>query len=123
VSAETLRRAAAQMRERAEALPSEARWETEPDGPWARIFPADSDSAVATMPADHADYFASWHPAVAVAVASLIHEISCSHYPLRAAEHLDPYGCATCYPGDSDWPCVVFDEALAVARAYLGESA
>lgn len=72
--AETLRRAASLMRERAEgATDGGPRWETGPDemhGPSQMIvYPSDSDSAVAFAGADDAAHIASWHPAVALAAA------------------------------------------------------
>lgn len=74
--AERLREAARVMRARAEAAtPGGPRWETEPDDTLpsrAYIFPADSGSAIASAPVDDAEHIASWHPAVALAVAELL---------------------------------------------------
>jgi hypothetical protein len=96
MSADLLREAAALMRERAEAA---SRYE--PD----RWFAHDG-SVIAGTAAPHqtiapcltyyddAEHIASWHPAVALAVADLLLEASL------------------------DWP--EYPAALAVARAYLG---
>ena len=94
---QVLREAARLMRERAEAAtPGGPRWESAPDewGSVRYIFPADSDSAIASVPAvADAEHIASWHPDVALAVADLLDVLA------------DP----------ADMPA-----ALAVARAYLG---
>ena len=108
VSADILRRAAALMRERAEAATL---------GPWAEV--ADGELigclavvaggadefnvAPAVIPAN-ADHIASWHPAVALAVADWLTE--------HAADHEGTF--AACPWSD----CA----ALAVARAFLGET-
>ena len=102
MSADLMREAAALMRDRAEAAtPGGPRWETEPDemhGPsQAVILPADSDSAVAFASADDAEHIASWHPAVALAVADLLDGLA----------------------SDTPWD-FRHDEALAIALAYLG---
>jgi hypothetical protein len=84
MSADVLRKAAALMRERAEAAtPGGPRWEIGPDemhGPsQSIIYPADSDSAVAFAGADDAPHIASWHPAVALAAADLLDYIADRH--------------------------------------------
>ena len=109
-AAETLRRAAALMRERAEAATS---------GPWladrvhsggvmgvAVTAPVEltADGSIIgvtdiVVPAD-GHHIASWHPAVALAVADWLDE---------AADVADMNG------------FIESDAALAVARAYLGE--
>lgn len=106
MTAEMLRRAASLMRERAEGATSGGpRWETGPDemhGPsHAIVYPADSDSAVAFAASDNAEHIASWHPAVALAVA----------------DWLD--ACALVCEVKAD---AVKHHALTIARAYLGES-
>jgi len=111
----TLRRAAKLMRERAEAASP---------GPWHQMCMGSEGCSVLNdghlrdrkhvsfsgrkeWKADHADatYIASWHPLVAVAVADLLDK-------LAWMGELDPgllsrVGC---------------DEAIAIARAYLGET-
>lgn len=102
MSAEVLRRAAALMRERARAATS-GPWESIPAGAWTgRVFGDDDEMVAKTStetPDNHgnAEHIASWHPAVAFAVADLLIEASV------------------------DWP--EHPAALAVARAYLGEEA
>ena len=116
VSAEVLREAAALMRERAEAA-SPSPWSRHrffwkvgstrglPDEYWVSI--EDSEGVLACMPEEasaskpNAEYIASWHPAVALAVADWLD---------LCAEHHD------------ELPCPAMDHAATVARAYLGES-
>jgi hypothetical protein len=102
VSAETLRRAAALMRERAEAATP---------GPWIGEYSGHTGHVVmdaeSTSALDHvascshyraafdSEHIASWHPTVALAVADLLDVIA-------------------------TWDWVADPEALAVARAYLG---
>jgi hypothetical protein len=108
MSAELLREAAALMRERAEAATA---------GPWECVLgeisagnAADyTDVAVAVIGPkgddrqdDNAEHIASWHPAVALAVA----------------DWLEQESRVTCH---SDNPTRT--QALAVARAYLGRPA
>lgn len=110
MSGDTLRRAAALMRERAEATGwvtlhrpwgSDGEQVTGGDGQWMLVatatdaFDDDDDSAVAT-------HIASWHPAVTLAVADWL-------------EYVADHGCGN---GTTD-----ADPALAAARAYLGEEA
>lgn len=124
--AETLRRAAALMRERAEAATP---------GPWRHT---DSEAAndvwnggivvVSTdgdpiancedewyepdpgepAPVNDAEHIASWHPAVALAVADWLEAEAESH----RADVVGPFPSGCCR----------MSQALAVARAYLGES-
>ena len=128
MSAEKLREAAALMRERAEAATR---------GPWradgttvggARHQPVvmggfDSSGSLQDPCAPwDAEHIASWHPAVALAVADWLDE---------AADHLDvyedddlhpalrPHVCPTALEGTE---CSVLEQALVVARAYLGEA-
>lgn len=106
MSAETLRRAASLMRERAaRALMPPWHVDRRDDGR-AWICETAGDGTVEQTLALHgfpstAEHIASWHPAVALAVADLLD---------RAADDHD------------DTPCPAVDAALAVARAYLGES-
>ena len=103
MSASALRRAAELMRERAEAAtPGGPRWETAPHAaPHLRfIFPADSDSSITAAPVDDAEHIASWHPAVALAVADLL-DLAATHQVAFTP--------------------VVRPHLLAVAHAYLGE--
>ena len=127
MSAELLREAAALMRERAEAA-EPGRWKT-----WGMTVMADPegtsnvDDAICVAGAytpstserrlhtGNANHIASWHPAVALAVADLLDD---------AAENLDLQA-----PGGDlgkQWDMRVHiagDKALAVARAYLGRDA
>ena len=112
--ADTLRRAAKLMRERAEAASP---------GPWHQLCMGSEGCSVINdghlrerkhvsfsgrkeWKSDHADatYIASWHPLVALAVADLLDK-------LAWMGELDPdlLGRVGC------------DEAIAIARAYLGE--
>jgi hypothetical protein len=120
VSAELLRRAAKEMRERAEAASP---------GPWYLrendliggmcVMPVDvpPSSGVAEVSdfgrVDDARYIASWHPAVALAVADWLDEIAFVH----PASNYDQ--CDLC---TDDKPCECSCAALKVARAYLGEA-
>lgn len=122
MSAGTLRRAAAVMRERAEAA-TPGPWRQQPiGGPSSsradvRGLPENTtfdyrgaavataaDSYFGACPATDAAHIASWHPAVALAVADWLE---------TAADHFDP--------GGAFLP--VYAEALAVARTYLKEDA
>lgn len=110
MSAEILRRAAALMRERV------GRTSNGVVEGWYAYLRADEGSvrtridnhtwtvAETDWPGD-AEHIASWHPAVALAVADVLH---------MAADHLEGRG----NPCDS---CV--EQAVVVARAYLGEAA
>ncbi len=110
MTAETLRRAAALMRERAEAAQTRSADPLRPDGgSWvSRPHHARRDChTVQTegemylahyVPEATADHIASWSPAVALAVANLLEGLA----------------------GDMPWD-FRHDEALAVARTYLGE--
>lgn len=119
-SSETLRRAAALMRERAEAVVT---WATDhpeesggPDAWFTPMFIANAFAAHApgdthdpelregwTLDGDH---YASWHPTVALAVADWLEGVASRYntrYPANAAR--------------AGW-----NDALDVARAYLGEA-
>jgi hypothetical protein len=104
--AETIRRAAALMRERAQG---------QPETPWLAVAPEDAGSLakivtadvpewiVARTLADAADHIASWHPLVALAVAEWL-ETEAHMVDLRGnSPEGQTFG------------------ALKVARAYLGE--
>lgn len=131
MSADLLRRAAALMRERAEKVTT---------GPWEfrprRGFQSMNDSPATIGFVDTAGYFvmlregtwatecdmgyiASWHPAVALAVADWLDTAGAdiwAHGPLCECGT----GCDAC--DDSLWEPHARD-AITVARAYLGESA
>lgn len=119
MSAETLRRAAALMRERAEAA-------TQTAAPWGvdeigGIWGQEADGQpipIANNATDaDAEHIASWHPAVALAVADWLE---------AKAEQDDKGPCdgagtvGVCNLCEHDYGHVA---ALAVARAYLGEPA
>lgn len=106
MSAETLRRAAGLMRERAEAA-ALGPWEAVEgaSGAWWVERPNTADIAI-DLHGEYARHIASWHPAVALAVATWLNS------------HADIHALRTC-----DERLVVPCPALAAARAYLGESA
>lgn len=115
-SVETLRRAAALMRERAEAA-ADGRWAVEvaqSNGIPNMVITADTAMVVADTydkPHQHdAEHIASWHPAVALAVADWLN---------IAAADLVAYANDETQPFDP----TAINKALVVARAYLGESA
>lgn len=110
MSASLLREAAALMRERAEAA--------RPDHPWydrgdiAEGMAAFTDSG--DEPHIDAEHIASWHPAVALAVADWLDDHAETAEMFTAKE----------IPASSwsmNWQ-TSHNRALAVARAYLGES-
>lgn len=124
MSAETLRRAAALMRERAEAA-TPGPWEFRP----RRGFQSVSDSPATIGFVDTAGYFvmlregmwatendmsyvASWHPAVALAVADWLDATAARIDAGRDPQH----------GGRRNHSWRGSREALAVARAYLGET-
>ena len=105
MTAEILRRAAALMRERAEGA-------VKPTGAGDWFVGVADDNRYATvrssggqvargMDDDEAEHIASWHPAVALAVADWLEQVA-EDGPFLTAQ--------------------VKDKALAVARAYLGET-
>lgn len=107
MSADLLRRAAALMRERAEAVkPLGSVWDmggTEIPEVFThgRLVPSAEDGRTRNVPDLDADaHFASWHPAVALAVADILD---------HDADSLDALG----VEADDDL------STLAVARAYL----
>jgi hypothetical protein len=139
VSAETLRRAAALMRERAEAA-TEGPWSAEAIGsegyhvfgPNGSRAPMKGRARVAActwqdwdeVKAD-ADHIASWHPAVALAVADWLDAEAKEYDRLILAS-----GAVNILLRLSDEPVEArlsigyhtLDQALAVATAYLGEA-
>ena len=116
MSAEILRRAADRMRQQAERMPKpkrrygmESKW-TSSSTMLSRVYAPDNrvlmESRQNHAPYDGvyaADYFSSWHPAVALAVADWLDAVA------------------------GDWSIAVHGywsvRALAGARAYLGEDA
>ena len=103
MSAETLRRAASLMRQRAEAA-TEGPWRSQ-RGPGESVVAATEGIAQMTSlrPREDRRHIASWHPAVALAVADWLDV---------QAERVEVGFCGK-----------VGEQALTVARAYLGESA
>lgn len=118
MSAETLRQAAALMRERAEAA-SPSPWFTEPNTMAGRVWvamtrtwwpKADAEPIFQVRHEENykqrehdAAHIASWHPTVVLAVA----------------DWLDNYASVM----ERDHPIAFADQALIVARAYLGSAA
>jgi len=125
VSAEVLRRAAAQMRERAGSV-ERSPWNA--DG-LSVLGDARKVASVHNAGPDVADYIASWHPAVALAVADWLDYTAAQHPVVRRHVGNVTHGgpkqyaevCARCWPNaPMDAPCEPALAALAVARAYLG---
>lgn len=110
MSSDTLRRAAALMRERAEAA-TPGPWEAQQDGSGGWWIEAPYTATIAELDIDYsvpqadAEHIAGMHPAVALAVADWLDTVA------RLMEHGDPGG------------PLLQKRALAVAHAYLGESA
>lgn len=145
MSAETLRRAASLMRERANDAAEAwggSGWtagETGHDDRQGLTYDVHVGMAlVATTGCEElAEHIASWHPAVALAVADwldVMAEAVETHRAFvsnchREIESGRECGCSTkdCYECGQWHDChhhePRFDEALTVARAYLGESA
>jgi hypothetical protein len=107
VSAQELRDAAAAMRARAEAcLASDDQW-YERDEMLEMLRSKDSDSFAQPYDAEH---IASWHPAVALAVADSL---------IAAAAHIESFDCeAHCEPDG----CELVLTATRTARTYLGSA-
>jgi hypothetical protein len=111
MSAEVLRRAATLMRERANDI-APGRWVCKPS---SDIDTSDTfvyggrNGGVHMATTWCGDYIASWHPAVALAVAAWLDS---------AADHMDPDLAL-----DGGYPDCEQDGALRLARAYLGEDA
>jgi len=158
VSADLLRRAAALMRERAEAATPGPWHGFPPEAPaWSQqvVWAGQATVAEVSMPippefgldglADR-DHIASWHPAVALAVADWLDRVVASHHaevdevcfdecdeciPGADCQGHDRECCAYCN-GSSDegyvtrilfGRCTPFLDAIAVAKAYLGGDA
>ena len=116
MSAETLRRAASLMRERAEAA-TPSPWHTTTEGLTHPGWGTEVRSETATVVGDCCGYqgganladgehIASWHPAVALAVADLLD---------AQATFMEDGGDFSDIEGGGD------ANALTIARAYLGE--
>lgn len=115
MSADLLRRAAALMRERAQSVGGEGYWPS----PWesvhhlgkGRILDSEQDDVLDYdwIDAGLADHIASWHPAVALAVADLLDDSALSWDRYIEAGG----GRAAEYPR--------WHNAIVVARAYLEE--
>jgi hypothetical protein len=119
--AELLREAAKLMRERAALVPPP---------PWCSsghdIWTADGIDEIASADLTvRAQYIASWHPAVTLAVAGWLEQLAA-----EAEAFLHPDGsCDRCDlwfgnqdDTEADAVCTCWDAALAVATAYLGET-
>ena len=139
MSAEMLRRAASLMRERAEAA-TEAPWDAVQGASGGWWIEAPYTATIADLDIDHsipeadATHIASWHPAVALAVADLL-DLAAGHekregeeagqgYTANGYGYIDP-SCSICGTPDEyaePWPCAYATRGLAVARAYLQES-
>lgn len=118
MSAELLRRAAALMRERAEAA-TPGPWLNR-RGPGEHVLVVNGVVNVETAnPREDRRHIASWHPAIALAVADWL-DLSASD--AWAWGPMCPCGdvCDDC--DDNSWEQHA-RKALAVARAYLGEAA
>lgn len=115
--AETIRRAAASMRERAQGQPETPWLAVAPEnaGSLAKIVTADvPEWVVARTLADAAEHIASWHPLVALAVADWLDSRARDAQDARVVQDsLDLSYCDD--PPGIEW-------ALKIARAYLGES-
>jgi len=152
MSAEILRRAASLMRERAEAAEQPTggdRWIIDrldhyaaPNEVYTGPLGAESGDVATATDAATAEHIASWHPAVALAVAKLLDRTADDHdqwWGVRAAcRDLDMAGEETdegivcdcsykdCYEHGKWHNCTHgqpdLTSALTVARAYLGES-
>lgn len=122
MSAEILRRAAALMRERAEAADS-APWTQDSSvrgdtvifnasGHWVTNVTSGRTYAEQVVTFDHeernGEHIASWHPAVALAVADLLDDLAETEERNHREMGFSP---------------IDIGRHLAVARAYLGESA
>jgi hypothetical protein len=103
MSAEVLREAAALMREKAMRACPDGVWYDQHDLHEALIPLADS----VDDPEADATHIASWHPAVALAVADWLASV--------AERQIDAHDTGAIL-GGTDW-----EHALAVASAYLGE--
>lgn len=147
MSAEVLRRAASLMRERAEAARA-GRWFQEGDevrANWTLVRQvATCHGSIDIGNVANAAHIASWHPAVALAVADWLDAVAAVHWPKRhdrlSESHYNAEPEHECIATDCDEACwtegyicngcgtteckpEITAHALAVARAYLGESA
>lgn len=119
MSADLLREAAALMRQRAEAAtpgPWERRWGfpayVSGPGPTVTINDLTGDTEI-----EDAEHIASWHPAVALAVADWL---DAAYADWHHSEHSLSAASVRAMSGGQNLPDGM---ALAVARAYLGRSA
>jgi hypothetical protein len=159
VSADMLREAATLMRERAEAA-TQGPWRAEPirgiglrradvrglPENTAHDYRGDAvataaDSEFGACPQGDAEHIASWHPAVALAVADWLDAVAAVHWPKRhdrlSESHYNAEPEHACIATDCDETCwiegticngcgtdmckpEITTRALAVARAYLG---
>lgn len=112
MSADVLREAARLMRERGNNA-TLGPWvqQSEPRSAKVRSAGIDAenfdDEIAVTIDAIDAEHIASWHPAVALAVADWLEAEAGTEERLSALAHRDSVGS-------------IRDEAIAVARAYLG---
>ena len=128
--AETLRRAAKLMRERAGAA-TPGPWFTRSDGDWyvcsnafglvsTGIHDEPSMGHLVNVERDHRDaaHIASWHPGVALAIAELLDLTAeaIENIPGLGRGHVDGGPC-------DDYACMLKHKALTAARIYLGEEA
>lgn len=143
MSAELLREAAALMRTRAGVATDGGHGWRVADHAGANEVWADRDTAgwdafmVATTATrlnpnpgvkghDDAAHIASWHPAVALAVADWLDGVAERHAPTDNALNVGQPCCQTCnldLEDDERGHCEDFAQALAAAAAYLGRSA
>ena len=131
MSAETLRRAAALMRERAEAA-TPGPWVVGPYHQLTSVLSHDGGLTIASvgavrLPFVEADaaHIASWHPAVALAVADWLTFIADARESIDAIAQMRSRNGAGWLTATDPASRVFRDmeeHALTVARAYLGES-
>lgn len=129
MSAEILQRAASLMRERAEAARNNNPWMVDSDRPnvvldpdkpgndWDGLMVCEvplADDGLVDFPT--VEHIASWHPAVALAVADWLESVAGACSPPVPESALDVVDAGRMIT-DAD-----AKHALAVARAYLGES-
>ncbi len=109
MSAETLRRAAALMRDRAEAVTIDP-WQTSHDDA-TQVWDERERLVASAEGLDEAAHIASWHPAVAFAVANLLDDTA------------DALGSQLATGDDPEQDVLsLYGSEIAVARAYLGEA-
>ena len=111
MTAETLRRAANLMRERASLSAA---------GPWGRastpgngfaVHRGEHETVALYCDRDNAAHIASWHPAVALAVADVLDAVTCACTP-----------CSCCGVRVTCDGCEPVEAALNLARLYLGDA-